>query len=164
MRRIGFPNRSTTLLPLLEIVRASLEQQANNEAEQPKHRREDLNDQDLHEAAHLRSASSILSTSHSLLNLQRRIRSISQSRTRPVDPHTNTTHQVAHADQQSRPEQRKACVVVAAAVERIAGDGLNLRGKHDGHDDAVDGDDFAEDDGDEVLGADARGFDAAAQD
>ena len=41
---------------------------------------------------------------------------------------------------------------------------LQFGAEDDAHDDAVDGDDFAEDDGDEVFGADAGGFDAAAQD
>lgn len=34
----------------------------------------------------------------------------------------------------------------------------------DGHDDTVDGNDFAEDDGDEILGSDAWGFHTAAED
>lgn len=41
---------------------------------------------------------------------------------------------------------------------------VEFSGEDDGHDDAVDGDDLAEDDGDEVLGADARCFDTAAED
>lgn len=35
---------------------------------------------------------------------------------------------------------------------------------HNGHDDPIDGDGFAEDDADEVLGSDARRLDATAQD
>ena len=42
-------------------------------------------------------------------------------------------------------------------------DKVEFGGEDDGHDDAVDGDDFAEDDGDEVLGADAGRFDAATE-
>lgn len=34
----------------------------------------------------------------------------------------------------------------------------------DGHDDTVDGDDFAEDDGDQVLGSDSRRFDTGTED
>jgi hypothetical protein len=41
---------------------------------------------------------------------------------------------------------------------------LQLRREDNGHDDTVDGDDFAENDGDEVLGSDTRGFDAASED
>jgi hypothetical protein len=41
---------------------------------------------------------------------------------------------------------------------------LELGREDDGHDDAIYGDDFAEDDGDEVLGADAGRFNTAADD
>ena len=41
---------------------------------------------------------------------------------------------------------------------------MDFGAEDDGHDDAVDGDDFAEDDADEVFGADAGRFDAAAED
>lgn len=42
--------------------------------------------------------------------------------------------------------------------------GVELCGKYDGHDDAVDGDDFAEDDRDEHLIRDAGGADAGTED
>ena len=44
----------------------------------------------------------------------------------------------------------------------VGGHGVEFRGEDDGHDDAVDGDDFAKDDGDEVFGSYSGGFDAAA--
>ena len=40
----------------------------------------------------------------------------------------------------------------------------NRTGDDDGHDQSVDGHRFTHDDGDEILGSDARGFDTAAQD
>lgn len=43
-------------------------------------------------------------------------------------------------------------------------DGLDFGGEDNGHDDAVDGDDLAEDDGDQVLGSDSRSLDAGAED
>lgn len=43
-------------------------------------------------------------------------------------------------------------------------DEVYIRGEDDGHDDAVDCYDFAEDDGDEVLCAYSRGADATAED
>lgn len=43
-------------------------------------------------------------------------------------------------------------------------DGLDFGGEDNGHDDAVDGDDLAEDDGDQVLCSDSRSLDAGAED
>ena len=101
---------------------------------------------------------------HKIVNIQAWIRSVGQCRTGPVDTDTDSTNEIAHAHEHARPEQRISGVVVAAAVECIAADGGEFGGEDDGHDDAVDGDNFAEDDGDEVFGADSRGFDAAAED
>lgn len=42
-------------------------------------------------------------------------------------------------------------------------DRLELSGEHDGHDDAVDGDDLAEDDGDQVLGPDSWRLDTSTE-
>lgn len=39
---------------------------------------------------------------------------------------------------------------------RIVGDRRDFGGENDGHDDAVDSHDFAEDNGDQVLGSDSR--------
>ena len=97
-------------------------------------------------------------------NIQAWISSIGQGGTAPIDTHTDTTDQIAHADQHAGPEQGISSVVVAATIQRIATDWREFGGEDDGHDDAVDGDDFAEDDGDEVFGADSRCFDAAAED
>ena len=97
-------------------------------------------------------------------NSQRRIRSVSQRGAGAVDANTDAANQVARADQQPAPEQRVASVVVAARVHAIAADLTQLGGEDNAHDDAVDGHDLAEDNGDQVLGANARGFDAAAED
>lgn len=96
------------------------------------------------------------------VDVQTRICGIAQSRSTAVNPHGDATDQITEADGQTAPEQRIAGVVVLDVEGRVAAHGADLGGEDDGHDDAVDGDDFAEDDGDEVLGADARGFDAAA--
>ena len=42
-------------------------------------------------------------------------------------------------------------------------DSGEFAGEDDGHDDAIDGDDFAEDDGDKVLCADAGGADSGSE-
>lgn len=49
-------------------------------------------------------------------------------------------------------------------MDGVAADGREFGGEDDGHDDAVDGDDLAEDDGDQVLGPDAWRFNTAAED
>lgn len=95
---------------------------------------------------------------------QRWIRGVRQGRTATVDADRDATNQIAHANRQATPEQRKARVIVRRRVDRLDGDGFELGGEDDGHDDAVDGHDFAEDDGDEVLCSYPRGFDAAADD
>jgi hypothetical protein len=46
----------------------------------------------------------------------------------------------------------------------IDGDGRNLGGEDDGHDDAVNCDDFAEDDGDEILRSYPRSFHTSTDD
>ncbi len=97
-------------------------------------------------------------------NIQGGIGSIRQRGAAPVDADGDAAHQVAHADCDARPEEGKARVVAVGRVGGLALDGVQLAREDDGHDDAVDGDDLAEDDGDEVLGADARGADTAAKD
>lgn len=97
-------------------------------------------------------------------HVQRGVSSICERSTAPVDTDGDTADQVAHADGQAGPEQREARVVGLGVVQLSALDAGQLGGEDDGHDDAVDGDDFAEDDGDQVLGSDARGADATADD
>jgi hypothetical protein len=85
-------------------------------------------------------------------NLQCWVRSIGKRCTTSVDAYAHTTDQVAHADSDSSPEQRVSGEVVGSGVEQLSiRDGVHLGGEDDGHDDTVNGDDFAEDDGDQVL-------------
>ena len=87
-------------------------------------------------------------------DVQSGISSIGQSGATSVDSNRDTANQVAHADCETSPEQRVASEVVGAGVELLSiRDRLHLGGEDDGHDDAVDGHDFAEDDRDQVLGS-----------
>lgn len=128
----------------LEVVCAAAKQQANNETEQTKDGREDLNDQDLDE--------------------KRRVRSISQSSAGTVDANTDTANQVAHADQHSAPEQCVTGVVVAAGICCVAADLSQFGGEDNAHDDTVNSNDLTEDNGDQVLGADARRLHTTTED
>jgi hypothetical protein len=96
---------------------------------------------------------------------QCRIRSICEGRTTSVDAYTDTTDQVAHTHGESGPEQRISRENVGGRVDLLdVVDLVELRGEDDGHDDAVDGDDFAEDDGDQVLRSNPGCFDTSTQD
>jgi hypothetical protein len=83
---------------------------------------------------------------------QCRVRSIGQRRATSVDAYTNTADQVAHSHSQSSPEQGITGEHVGRRVYLLNVVELGeLGGEDDGHDDAVDGDDFAENNGDQVL-------------
>jgi hypothetical protein len=98
------------------------------------------------------------------MHLQGRIRSICEGCTTSVDTHADTANQVAHAHGEPSPEQRIAGEDVGGRVDLLdVVDLVELRGKDDGHDDAVNGDDFAEDDGDQVLCSDPGCFDTSTQ-
>ena len=98
-------------------------------------------------------------------DVQSGISSIGQSGATSVDSNRDTANQVAHADCETSPEQRVASEVVGAGVELLSiRDRLHLGGEDDGHDDAVDGHDFAEDDGDQVLGSYPRRLDTSTHD
>ena len=97
-------------------------------------------------------------------NIQRAIGGVGEGGTAAVDADGHTADEVAEANGQTSPEEGEAGVVCVGGVHLGALDGVNLGGEDDGHDDAVDGDDLAEDDGDEVLGADARRPDAGTED
>lgn len=99
-----------------------------------------------------------------LIHSQAWISSISQSSAATVDSNRDTTDHVARSDQQSRPEQRVSSVVVGARVHGIPFHQRHLRTKNNGHNDAVDGDDLAEDDGNEVLGSYPWRLDTTADD
>lgn len=97
-------------------------------------------------------------------DVQAGVSSIGERSTATVDANRNTADQVASADQETRPEQSKASVVVAARSGSVRADRGHLCRKDNGHDDAVDGDDFAEDDGDQVLCSDSGGLDTTTED
>ena len=92
-------------------------------------------------------------------NLQARISSIGKRSTATVDTNRDTADQVASADQQTGPEQGETSVVVAARSCGVRADRGHLCRKDNGHDDAVNGDDFAENDGDQVLCSDSGSLD-----
>ena len=96
--------------------------------------------------------------------IQGRIGRIRKRGTAAVDTDGNAAYQVAHADRDARPEERVARVVAVGRVCGLALERVQLGREDDGHDDAVDGDDFAEDDGDQVLGSDSRRPDTSAED
>lgn len=97
------------------------------------------------------------------MNIQRSIGRVSEGSTTAVDADGNTAHEVAETDGYASPKEGKAGVVCIGRVEIGARDCVDLGRKDNGHDDAVDGHDFAEDDGDEVLGADTGRLDASAK-
>ena len=127
-----------------EFICLSAHQQPNDQSKKAQHTREDLNHKHFHEECC--------------------ICRICKRRAAAVDAHTDTTDQIAHSDRQTGPKEGVASVVVGACVELVFGDHLDQRGKDDRHNDTVDGDDFAEDDGDEVLRSYSWSFDAASED
>lgn len=97
-------------------------------------------------------------------NVQARISSIGERSTATVDTNRNTADQVASADQQTGPEQGETSVVVAARSCGVRADRGHLCRKDNGHDDTVNGDDFAENDGDQVLCSDSGSLDTTTED
>jgi hypothetical protein len=87
--------------------------------------------------------------------LQRGIGCIGEGRATAIDTDSNTADQVAHAHGYASPEQGETGVVCISGEHFRALDRVDLGGEDDGHDDSVDGDDLAEDDGDEILRSDA---------
>lgn len=128
----------------LEFLRLRTNQQPYNQPKKPQHTTEDLNHQHLHK--------------------QRAVCRVRERSTGSIDAHAHAADQVAHADRDAGPEERVAGIVVGASVELFFRDVVELGREDDGHDDAIYGDDFAEDDGNEVFCADAGRFNAAADD
>lgn len=96
------------------------------------------------------------------LNIHLGVCSICQRSATSVDAHRDAANQVAHAHGQASPEEGISAKVVVSRVELLRVGHLGqLGGEDDGHDDAVDGDDFAEDDGDQILGSYPGRLDAA---
>jgi hypothetical protein len=107
----------------------------------------------------------VVQVSFSRMYSQRWIRSVGKSCTTSVDAYADTANQVAHSDGQSSPEQRVSGEDVGSSEDLL--DVVNLvelRGEDDGHDDAVDGDDLAENDGDQVLRSYPRCLDTSTND
>jgi len=77
-------------------------------------------------------------------NLQATIRRISKSSTTAVDTDGDTANKVAEPDCNSSPEQRISGVEVALRVELGFGNRGELCGEDDGHNDAVNSHDLAE--------------------
>lgn len=90
------------------------------------------------------------------------VSSISKSCTATVDTNGDTANQVAGTDSDSSPKQRIAGIVALAGIDFIAGREVEFRRKDNGHDDTVDSDDFAENNGDQVLRSDSRSLDTSA--
>lgn len=97
-------------------------------------------------------------------DLQRRVRSVGQRSTGAVDTNTDTADQVAHADKRAAPEKGVSGVVVASRVGGVTANLSQLGGEDDAHDDSVDGDDLAENNRDQVLGADSWRLDTTTED
>jgi hypothetical protein len=97
-------------------------------------------------------------------NVQAGISGISKRSTATVDTNRNTADQVASANQKTRPEQGETSVVVAARSCGIRANRGHLCRKDDGHNHTVNGDDFAENDGDQVLCSDSGSLDTTTED
>jgi hypothetical protein len=138
-------------------------QQANDETKKTQDGAEDLDDKNPNEAENWRISTDTGPTEQRR-NSHGRIRGIGQRSSATIDAHGNATDEVAHADCQARPEQRKARIVGVGRVQGLALDEVDLGGKDDGHDDAVNGHHFAENDGYEILILDPWCFHARAED
>lgn len=97
-------------------------------------------------------------------HVQAGVSSVSKRSTTAVDTNRDTADKVASADQKTRPEQSETSVVVAARSCGVRADRGHLCRKDDGHDDTVDGDDLAENDGDQVLCSDSGSLDTTSED
>jgi len=97
-------------------------------------------------------------------NLQRRVRRVGQGSAGTVDTNTDTANQIAHADESAAPEKGVSSVVVASRVCSVAANLSQLGREHDAHDDAVDGNHLAENNRDQVLGADSWRLDTTTED
>lgn len=98
------------------------------------------------------------------INLQLRIRSISKRHCTPVDANRHAADKVTEAHGEPAPEDGVAREVGLGGMHAHGIEGGEFAAEDDSHDKAVNSDDFTEDDGDEVLGPDAGGADARAED
>lgn len=95
--------------------------------------------------------------------LQCWVSGISKRRTATIDPDRDTAYEIAHPYSQSRPEQRISGVVIGGGVDSVCSDGIDLRRKDNCHDNAVYCNDFAKNDGDQVLRSYPRCLDTATE-
>lgn len=153
---------SDALPSSLKVLGVALHEQSDDKSEQTQNGGEDLDGKNLDETrVWLASDQPVAEDS----NLQSRVGSVSQSSATSVDAYADTANEVAHANGDSSPEQGVSSEVVGARVKQLGvGELVHLGGEDDGHDDAVDGDDFAEDDGDQVLGSYPRCLDTSTDD
>lgn len=89
---------------------------------------------------------------------------VRQGSTRPVDTDRDAADQIARADQESGPEESITGEIVSRRVNPRPRYILHLGGEDNAHDDAVDGHDFTEDDGDQVLSPNSRCLDTSSED
>lgn len=146
----------------LKVLRITLHEQTNDKTKQSKNSSEDLNGEDLDEPRNV----SILwpNCECSDGDSQCRVGGVCQSRATPVDAYTDTANQVAHSNSQASPEQRVSGENVGRRVDLFDVVELGeLGGEDDGHDDAVNGDDFAENDGDQILGSYPRRLNTSSE-
>lgn len=95
---------------------------------------------------------------------QRTISGVGQSSTTAVDADSQTTNEIAESNSDSSPEESETSIVGVGRVGISSGSGaFDLGGEDNGHNNSVNGDDFAENNGDQVLGSDARSFDTGAE-
>jgi len=97
-------------------------------------------------------------------NLQRRVCSVGQRSTGAVDTNTDAANQVAHAHKRAAPEQGISGIVVASRPRSITANLSQFGREDDAHDDTVDGDNLAENNRDQVLGADSWRLDTTTED
>jgi hypothetical protein len=98
------------------------------------------------------------------LHSQARVRCISQRCTGSVYTDTDTADEVAHPDKQPGPEECKPSEVVSSSVNFLSRNSSQLRGEDNAHNDSVDGDDLAEDNGDQILRPDPWCLDTSSED
>lgn len=89
---------------------------------------------------------------------------VRQGSTGPVDADRDATDQIARADQESGPEESITGEIVSRRVYPRPRYILHFGGEDNAHDDAVDGHDFTENDGDQVLGPDSWCLDTSSED
>lgn len=97
-----------------------------------------------------------------MLYPQAGIGSICQCSTTTVNSDRNTTDQITHPHSQTSPEQSISRVHIRSRIYIVGIHKSKLRRKDDRHDDAVNGDHFTENDGDQILRSNARSFDSTS--